>query len=207
MRRIASIRLVTLLAVIMLLALVAPPGSSGTVLATIPPDCGFFGVVAVCGKFAPEGTTVTARVHDPIAGPAWSTTAYLHGGRLYYFIEVPPEIPGVQEGGVEGQEVFFSVTVTYDCDCPDAASVTGTLQAPSSVWQWSTPDVIHHLLVGQIGDANLDGKFDVADWVAAEKMATGELCKTPCADVTGDGDVTLLDWIAIYNMLFGPPAP
>ena len=154
MIRRGNVKLMTLVVALVLLALLLPAGLPGTVLAEIPPVCRFWGEVTLCGQNVPPGTVVTVRVLHPDTGPSWTTTTFMNRGKSVYFIDIPPYDPTVPEaGGVQGEEVYFSITW-------QDAVLTSVIPGPDSTWK-RVSTVHHPLRVGILGDANLDGVVDM----------------------------------------------
>lgn len=201
MRRIVNARVLTLLAVTVVIALVVQAAPSGTVVAEIPPDCRFWGPVTVCGKRVEAGTEITVRILDPETGPSWTTTTVLwgSGGVPYYVIDIPPEdFP--EPGGVDGDTVYFTVTgVTYQ-----GSFIPAELSGPHSTWR-RAGSVYHPLRVGTPGDANLDGVVNAADIVRVQKIIAGQEPPTPCADANQDGLINAADIIRILKIIAEGP--
>ncbi len=192
MRRSVSVKLATLLAVIVLLALVVPAGPFGTVRAEIPLDCRFWGPVTVVGTRVDAGTEITVSLDpDPLVGPSWTTTTFLvgRGGVPYYVIDIPMEdFP--EPGGVEGDTLYFTVTgVTYLGNTfPDT-----NLSGPDGTWTRAS-SVYHPLRVGTTGDVNMDGGVpDQDDVDMLWDIIMGNKPATPAADVNQDGVVNIKD--------------
>jgi len=199
MRRSVSVRLLTLLAVIVLLALVMPAGLSRTVRAEISLGCRFWGPVTVCGARVGLDTEVTVRILDPDTGPSWLATMYLDGGVPHYRVDIPPEdFP--EPGGVEGDTVYFIVTgVDYEGN-----TFTANLQGPDATWRRAC-SLRHPLRVGTPGDANLDGVIDMGDVIKVQRIMQGLANATPCADANQDGVIDIGDIIKIRRIIAGSP--
>ncbi len=202
MTRSVSVKLATLVAVVVLLALVVPAGPFGTVRAEIPLDCRFWGPVKVCGARVDAGTEITVSLDpDPLVGPSWTATTFLwgSGGVPYYVIDIPPEdFP--EPGGVDGDTVYFTVTgVTYQ-----GSFIPAELSGPHSTWR-RAGSVYHPLRVGTPGDANLDGVVNAADIVRVQKIIAGQEPPTPCADANQDGLINAADIIRILKIIAEGP--
>lgn len=196
-----NVKLATLLAAIVVLALVLPAALPGIVRAEIPLDCRFWGPVTVCGTRIDAGTEITVSLDpDPLVGPAWTTTVFLWKGVPYYVMDIPPDDPGIPEpGGVEGAVVYFTVTgVTYK-----GHAFPADLAGPDGTWT-RAGSVYHPLRVGTTGDVNLDGDVNVQDLFALYSMIGGAPA-TPCADVNKDGDLDIRDVWKLYEILGGSP--
>ena len=194
MRTRGNVKLMALLAVI--LVLMVPAGLSGTVSASIPPSCRFWGEVTLCCQPVPTGTLVTARVQDPLTGPSWTTTTFMRSGKSVYVIDIPPHDPGVpQDGGVQGEAVYFSITY-------QDTVFTQVIQGPSSTW-FRVGFVHHPLRLGTLGDANLDGVIDAGDIDKVDRIRRGLDPRTPCADVNRDGRITTADIVVIRLIIQG----
>ena len=197
MRRSVSVKLATLLAVIVLLALVVPTGAPGTVSAAgHHPSCRLWGVVTVCGADVDAGTEITVSLDpDPLVGPSWTTTTFLHFGVPYYVIDIPAHT-AFEPGGVEGGTVYFTVTgVTYEGN-----SFPANLKGPDATWRRGTA-VANPLRVGTPGDANLDGVIDMADVETVQRITMGLEPVTPCADANQDGVVNIKDIFVILSII------
>ena len=198
MRTRGNVKLMTLLAAMVALALllVVPAGLSDTALADVPPSCRFWGEVTLCCQVVPPGTVVTVRVQDPVTGPSWTTSTYMRSGRSVYVIDIPPYDPAVpQEGGVQGEAVYFSITY-------QDTVFTQVIPGPSSIWQ--RVGFVHHpLRLGTLGDANLDGVIDYGDIDKVDRIRRGLDPRTPCADVNRDGRITIADIVMIRLIIEG----
>ncbi len=199
MRRRSSIRLVTLVAVILALALCIPANPSGRpVLAHIDDSCRFYGQVVLCCQNLPPGTVVTLRLEDPVTGPSWTTTTYNHLGRSMYVIDIPADAPP-EPGGIEGEKVYFSITW-------QDAVFTQVIQGPSSTWR--RVGFVHHpLRLGTLGDANLDGVITDKDLEKVDFIRWGQHPETPCADVNQKGTVDIRDRRLIERIIDGVIEP
>lgn len=191
MRTRGNVKLAGLIAVVMALALVMPTGLSGTVSASIPPSCRFWGEVTLCGQSVPPGTVITVRVLDPDTGPSWTTTAFMDSGKSIYIIDIPPYDPP-DDGGVQGEAVYFSVT------CQGSV-----MAAPGSVWQYVGQK--HHplRLCAYMGDANLDGVIDGGDITKVQRIIWGLDSPTPTADANNDGVIDAGDITMIRLIIWG----
>jgi hypothetical protein len=199
MRRTGNMKLVALLVGIVALALILPAGLSGPVLAESPASCRYWGPVTLCGARIDPGTEITGRVLDPVSGPSWTTTVFLWHGVPYYVIDIPPYDPP-EAGGVEGEEVYFSVTsVTYEGNV-----FVVDIPGPSSEWE-RAGSVYHPLRLGTLGDANLDGVVNAADIIRVQKIMAGLEPATPCADANQDGAINAADIVRILKIISGSP--
>ncbi len=197
MRRSVSVKLATLLAVIVLLALVVPAGVPGTVsAATDQPFCRFWGIVTVVGADVGAGTEITLSL-DPVPqdGRSWTTTTFLHFGVPYYVIDIPGHTH-LQPGGVEGETVYFTVTgVAYEGHF-FGANLTG----PDAKWRRGTA-VYNPLRVGTPGDANLTGVIDMDDVKTVQRIIMGLEPATPWADANQDGVVNIKDVFPLLSII------
>ncbi len=199
MRRAVNVKLATLLAVIVLLALVVPAGAPGTVsAATDHPFCRFWGIVTVCGGDVEAGTEITVSLDpNPLVGPSWTTTTFSHFGVPYYVIDIPAHA-APEPGGVEGGTLYFTVTgVTYE-----GSFIPANLTGPDATWRRGTA-VYNPLRVGTPGDANMDGVINAADIIRVMKIITGDEPATPCADANQDGVINAADIVRIMKIISG----
>ena len=185
------------LTVSIVIAMVAVALLSGITLAHIGYDCRFYGPVTIDGQSVPDDTVVSAWLEDPHLGP-WTATIYSHGGKSWYFVDVPMDNPDTpdKDGAVDGEEVYFSVN--YE---------GRVFVAPSGTWQ--RVGFVYHplrLTAGACplqGDVNMDGVVNIADVIKEERIILWLDPETPCADVNQDGSIDIADVIKIERIILG----
>lgn len=165
--------------------------SSVPALASIPPSNRFWGEVTICGEVVPSGTVVTARVENSTTGPSWTTTTFMDGGKSVYVIDIPPYEPP-EAGGVEGEDVYFSIFYKETI-----------ISMPSNTW--TRVGQTHHPLRASfyLGDANMDGEINAGDITKLKRIIFGLDPITPSSDANGDGVTDVGDMVMVRRIFFG----
>ncbi len=112
----------------------------------------FFGQVTLDGISVPEGSVVTARIgqlswtsKDALGQPG----VIFHAMDSWYTVDIPKDTgQGVKNGGVDGDLVYFTVTVNgnnFDDPIPGIWKTTSDI--PHSIYLFSVPPPVNNLLV------------------------------------------------------------